>query len=263
MLGWNVLKRLIVIVALIVCVASVLGGSMYWKDRIDRTAKLSSQESTAAVSVDDTSGTMSDKAVDKLPGSLKKVVRQAQKDGRLVQLTLVGGGNVRGLAPLLQERLNQAFGELFFKVTPIDVGHVTSLEFNRTKAKELFKNIDKKPDAVIFFPLLYNDDHQVSTDDSETVTSMFEEKVKLAYPKVAFFVTLPNYSSNEPYMNERIDDLALSLRKKKLDSIDYLSKWPKGSKRSRVVEKDGHTMNESGRQLWIDAVADQWHLKKD
>ncbi|WP_353947438.1 hypothetical protein ABNN70_07675 [Sporolactobacillus sp. Y61] len=166
-----------------------------------------------------------------LPGALEKAANRAQKEESQVRVAMVGADSTQALAPLLQQRLDQTFGELFFKVTPVDLGTSTSLALNEKKLNDLFKNLNGKPDAVIFTPLLYNDDHQVSTSDTETVTGLFEEKIRISYPDVAFYVSLPNYSANADYMNDRIDGLKSYIEDQKIPELDYLSKWAKGDDR--------------------------------
>jgi hypothetical protein len=148
-------------------------------------------------------------------------------------------------------------------VTPVDLGKSTSLALNEKKLNEMFKGLNGKPDAVIFTPLLYNDDHQVSTSDTETVTGLFEEKVRISYPDVAFYVSLPNYSADADYMNDRIDGLKSYIEDQKIPELDYLSKWAKGEDREKLVASDGHTMNSQGRQVWLDYISKAWGLEKN
>jgi hypothetical protein len=260
------LKKFWVIVALIVCIAAILGGRIYYQHRIGTVTSGNGAGNaySAAISADvsGSSGGLIDKQIKKLPKSLQGAAASASKNNGQVQLVMVGHDDVQSLALLLQNQLDKTFGDLFFKVTVIDVGKVNSLAFNQIQTNTLFQNLSTKPDAVIYFPLLYNDDHQVSTDDTQTVTGLFQEKVKIKYPKAAFFISLPDYSSTLNYMDSRVSSVRSYVRQAKMNTFDYLSQWPKGSKRSSVVGADGHTMNAAGRQIWIDYLTRQWGLKK-
>lgn len=257
------MKKFWVIVALIVCIAAILGGRIYYQHRVGAVTSGNSVFS-GSVSADaaGSSDISIEKQIKKLPKPLQKAATSAAKNNGQVQLVMVGHDNVQSLALLLQNQLDKTFGDQFFKVTVLDVGKVNSLSFNQIQTNTLFQNLSTKPDAVIYFPLLYNDDHQVSTDDTQTVTGLFQEKVKIKYPNAAFFVSLPNYSSTLSYMDGRINSVKSYVTQAKMNTIDYLPKWPKGSKRSGLVGSDGHTMNAAGQQIWINSLIRQWGLKK-
>ncbi|WP_100487157.1 hypothetical protein [Sporolactobacillus pectinivorans] len=263
------MKKFWLVVAIIVCITAVLGGKIYWDHKIGQISS-SSRLQTGAESISgnaaDFSGVGSDRAfsqqITKLPKSLQKTAALAFKNNGQVQIVMVGSDNVQALALLLQHQLDQTFGSLFFKVTAVDVGQMTSLDLNQVKVENLFQNLSAKPDGVIFTPLLYNDDHKVSSADTQTVTGLFEEKVRISYPKAAFFISLPDYSSVALYMNSRIDSLSSYITDQKMSNLDYLSQWPKGSQRKNVVSSDGHTMNSSGQNIWINYMIKQWGLKK-
>lgn len=260
------MKKFWIIVALIVCIAAILGGRVYYQHRIGTVISSNHADSVgvsaAAAETTGSSNSSLNKQISQLPKSLQRAARSASKGNSQVQLVMVGHDNVQPLALLLQNQLDKTFGEQFFKITALDVGKKNSLSFNRIPAGTLFQNLSSKPDGIIYIPLLYNDDHQVSSDDTQTVTGLFQEKVKIKYPHAAFFVSLPNYSSNLSYMNSRINSLKTYVSQENMASINYLSQWPKGAKRAHLVGSDGHTMSAAGRQIWIDYLTKQWGLKK-
>nr|WP_290443573.1 hypothetical protein [Sporolactobacillus kofuensis] len=251
---------------ILLCLLSVIGGKLYWNHRLNQvraSSAIQSQDELSGLNAEssDSSDSLVMKKIKKLPSGLQKAAINAYKKNGQVQISLIGSENTQGLAMLLQQQFDKVYGASFFKVTVQDLSKSNSLALNQAKIQDLMKNVNGQPDAIIFTPLLYNDDRNVSTEDTETVTSLLEEKAKIKYPKAAFFVSLPNYSSNQSYMNRRIDQLKTYIQKQKIDEINYLSKWPKGAKRVDVVGSDGHTMNKSGQKIWIDYVSDKWGLK--
>lgn len=258
------LKKIWLIVVILLCFASIVGGKVYWNHKLNQVrvaANLKAQGDLSGINESsDTSQNAIEKKIAKLPITLRNAATDAYKKSGQVQISLIGSDNVQALALLLQNQLDQVYGESFFKITVQDLGKTNSLALNQAKVENLIQNANGKSDAVIFTPLLYNDDRQVRTEDTETVTTLLEEKVRIKYPKAAFFVSLPNYSSNQPYMNDRIDELNAYLKKQKITVLDYLSNWPKGSKRADLVGEDGHTMNNDGRQVWINYISKQWGL---
>lgn len=259
------MKKFWVVIALIVCIAAILGGRIYYQHRVGTVTSGSAAESAsvsaAVAEAAGSNGSSLAKQINKLPKSLQKAAKSASKNNGQVQLVIVGHDDVQSLALLLQNQLDKTFGDLFFKVTALDVGKTNSLAFNKISANALFQGLSAKPDGIIFIPLLYNDDHQVSTADTQTVTGLFQEKVNIKYPQTAFFISLPDYASNLSYMDGRINSVRDYVNQSKMANIDYLSKWPKGSKRAKLVGSDGHTMNAAGRQIWITYLTRLWGLK--
>lgn len=263
------MKKIWLLVVIVLCIAAVVGGKIYWNHKIGRITQLNSvQTGAGSISSVDMSaqGGLVAKSVrariTKLPRSMQRAALKALDNNGQVQVVMIGSENVQALALLLQSQLDTSYGDLFFKVTAQDLGKMTSLQLNQAKIQDIFQNINGNPDVVIFTPLLYNDNGKVSTDDTNTVTSLFEEKVILKYPQAAFFVSLPNYSSNAQYINDRIDQLSAYIRSQKIAGLNYLSDWPKGSKQAGVVASDGHTMNKAGQQVWLKAMSRDWGLSK-
>ncbi|MFX3617875.1 MAG: hypothetical protein ACE3JK_10130 [Sporolactobacillus sp.] len=258
------MKKIWLIVVVLFCLASIIGGKIYWNHRIHHISQVSMAQSsdlTAGLQVNDDTSLPIMKQINRLPVSLRTAAKKAYKTSGQVHVALLGDDEVQSMAPALQNRLDQTFGQLFFKVTPIDVGKTTSLQLNQAKLSALFQKQNGTPDAVIFIPLIYNDDHKVGTEDTETVTSLFQEKVQKKYPKAAYYISLPNYSSKLTYLNERINSLSSALRKQKTTMINYLKDWPRGIKMKTVVQSDGKTMSRAGQTLWVRAVAKEWGMR--
>ncbi|MFT8391952.1 MAG: hypothetical protein ABF586_13415 [Sporolactobacillus sp.] len=258
------MKKLALVAAVLVCFVSIIGGKFYYDHKvgqISRSSEASSSELTAGLSVNDDSGMPIVKQIDKLPPSLQEAARHANKTGGQVQLALVGDASVQTYASLLQARLDATFGQSFFKVIPLSVGAANSLQFNQLKMKKLFQAVNGKPDAVIDVPLIYNDDHQVRTDDTATVMSYFKTKVKESYPKAAFFALLPNPSPKFSYMSDRLATLASYLNKQKIHTIAPFSHLPRSTSLKTLVGSDGRNLSSKGQTYWMNAVAKDWNLK--
>lgn len=258
------MKRIWLIGVILFCLASIIGGKVYWNHRIHHISQVSLRDSsdlTAGLQVNDSSSLPIMKQMNRLPGSLRTAAKKAYKTSGQVRVAMIGDNQVQMLAPVLQNRLDQIFGQLFFKVLPIDVGKATSLQLNQAKLSSLFQEKNGTPDAVIFIPLLYNDDHKVGTDDTQTVTELFRKRVQKKYPKVDYYISPPNYSSKLLYLNDRIDTLTSDLNKQKITTIHYLKNWPQGGKMKDAVQSDGKTMSKTGQTIWVNAVTKEWNLK--
>lgn len=263
------LKKFWLVLVSIVCIAAIVGGNIYWNHRLGRIAKADSALiGSGSVSAGDMSGTNGIAAkkvkaqIAKLPRTMQKAAQKALANNGQVRVVMIGSENVQALSLLLQQRLDSSFGSLFFKVTAVDLGKSTSLQLNQAKIESLFQSSNGNPDAVIYTPLLYNDDGKVSTDDTNSVTALLEEKIRLKYPQAAFFISLPNYSANAPYINDRIDQLSTYVKSQNLATLNYLPNWPGGSKRAGVVAADGHTMNKAGQDIWLKAISRDLGLSK-
>lgn len=258
------MKKLALVLAILICFASIIGGKLYYNHKvgqISRTSETTSGELSADLSVNDDSNMPIVKQINKLPLSLREAARNANKKGGQVQLAIVGDASVQMYASLLQARLDATFGQSFFKVTPLSVGAANSLQFNQLKMKKLFQAVSSKPDAVIDVPLVYNDDHQVRTDDTATVIGYFEAKVKESYPKAAFFTLLPNPSPKLGYMSDRLTTLESYLKKQKINMIAPFSHLPRSTSLKSLIASDGRNLNSKGQTYWAKQVAADWGLK--
>lgn len=256
------MKKTWVILIAIVCLATIVAGRFYWNYKIDQAVHAQAIENQDGDTKDSDSASDPDvkKQIEKLPEPMRDAANAAEQENGQVQIAMVGSENVQALSLLLQDRLDKTFGDLFFKVTPVDVKKMTSLQVNEQDVEKLFQTINGGPDVVIYTPLVYNDDHKVSTEDTQTVSGLFEQKVIMAYPDSVFMLSPPNYSSEQDYINERIDAFEDFSKDQEITYLNYLSEWPDDSERDDVVGSDGHTMNKSGQQIWIDYVAKEWGL---
>lgn len=258
------MKKLALFAAILICLMSIIGGKLYYDHKvgqISRTSEASAGELTAGLSVNDDSEMPIVKQINKLPQSLRAAARHANKTGGQVQLAIVGDASSQAYALLLQARLDATFGQSFFKVTPLSVGTANSLQFNQLKLKKMFQAVSDKPDAVIDVPLIYNDDHQVRTDDTATVVGYFKAKVRESYPKAAFFVLLPNPSPKLSYMGDRLATLDSYLKKQKINTIAPFNHLPRSASLKNLVASDGRNLSSKGQTYWINAVAKDWNLK--
>lgn len=257
------MKKFVLVLAIILCVVSIIGGKIYWNHRIQQISKTSQAASdlTAGLQLNDSSNLPIVKQIKKLPKSLQKAALKAYKTSGQVRIAWVGDHSAQTDATLLQTSLDNTFGSSFFVVTPIDLGTANSLQFNQVKTDKLFKAISGKPDAVIYMPIIYNDDHQVGTNDTATVTGYFQKKVKTSYPNAAFFAVMPNPSSQLTYMSDRIRSIEATLQKQKITTINPFSKLPKGTSLKKLLGSDGRTLSSKGQDVWTQAFAKQWGLK--
>ncbi|RYL95829.1 hypothetical protein EWI07_01225 [Sporolactobacillus sp. THM7-4] len=261
------MRRFWAIFVVILCFLIITGGNFYWNHKVSRAQvtgvqKVSDTQQDGGFEQSVSSGKSIRDHIARLPKPVQKAANRALRTSGQVQVVMVGSENVQGLAIRLQNQLDKTFGEMFFKVTANDLGKETSLDLNQAKIQDLFQKVNGKPDVIIYTPLLYNDDHRVSTDDTNSVISLFEEKISLKYPDAAFFVSPPDYSSQEDYINQRIDDLIHYTDKQGITELDYLSRWPKGKERIQVVGADGYTMNQAGQKIWTDYISKKWGLAK-
>lgn len=260
------LKKIWIVLAILICLAAIIGGDIYWHHKISKTtaeAATAGQTEQALNATESGQPASPDKARDKriakLPAALQKNVQAAIGKHEQVLLVMIGGADSQALAGLLQQQLDKTYGADIFKVTANSYGSSDSLALNGKPLSEIIKGA-KEPDAVFYTPPVYNDDHQVSTTDTKSVISLIGEKIKAKYPDAAFFVQPPVYSAETTYINDRIDELKKYAKKKDLAYINYLSQWPTGAKQANVAAADGQSMNEKGEEIWLKYISQKWGL---
>ncbi|MFT8872891.1 MAG: SGNH/GDSL hydrolase family protein [Sporolactobacillus sp.] len=252
------LKKLVLIILVLLCLLSVAGGKLYWDKRLQQVAHASSldasETASAAALANDVSNLKIIRQIHRLPKEMQPAALAAYKKNGQVQIAMIGDRQVQVYAQLLQNSFDATFGQFFFKVTPLSLNQTTSLQLNQLQPGNLLQSMPAKPDAVFYVPLIYNDDHQVSTDDTKAVMLALKDKLAKADPKAPFYVVLPNGSTKLAYMSARISGVAQYAEAQKLTVLDGFAKLPTGKQLGNLLEADGVTLNQAGRTVWADNI---------
>ncbi|MTT31546.1 hypothetical protein GMB86_05895 [Terrilactibacillus sp. BCM23-1] len=254
------MKKVALVLVIFIFVLTIIGGNMFWNHKLSKTyadakvANKTHQDKTAQQEAKRKLQEQSkiDQLTARLPEPLKNKIRDAASENKEVQIMMIVGSDGTGVAEQLQTQLNKSYGFDLFKVNEENVGQSSSLDFYNKQLDSLLSlKKNDQPDVVIYTPLIYNDDHKVSTEDTEAVMSLVNENFKEKYSQLIFLVQPPNYSAKFDYLNDRIDNVKTYAKDQGITYLDYLTEWPKKAKaRSKLTTKDGHTPNDQGKKVW-------------
>lgn len=259
------MKKVGTVLIILVCLALIISGKFYWNNKLEDTAAKAKESASetpkpSVKKIDEKAPRTKkvsqsiDNLTKHLPDKLKKVIQKAKDDKTPVTIVMTGGQEIKGLADLFQARLDGAYDDVVFKVVEKTFKEETSLDVYHKDTKKLFES--EKPDVVIYTPLVMNDDHKVSTSDTEAVIGLLGNDIQKLYPDVVYMVEPSNYTDDIPKVNDRIDEIATDIKKKDVIYLDYLKRWPSGGKMADVVKEDSYTPNEKGLKIWADYLGD-------
>ncbi|WP_141191062.1 hypothetical protein [Terrilactibacillus laevilacticus] len=262
----------VALVLVIIFILTIIGGNMFWNHKLSKTyadAKVADKTHHTQTAQKEKMRKWQEQSkiehlTARLPESLKNKIRYASSRNDVVKIMMIVGSDGTGVAEQLQTQLNKSYGSDLFKVNEQNMGQSTSLDFYNKKLDSILSlRKSDQPDVVIYTPFIYNDDHKVSTEDSEAMISLVYKNFTDKYSQLTFLVQPPNYSAKYDYINERIDKMKTYAKDQGITYLDYLTEWPKKIKdRSKLTTEDGHTPNNQGKKVWTTYLTSYFSSEK-
>ena len=120
------MKKLSVILVIIICIGAIIGGRVYYHQKIHNTiakANTTPKEHVAAASEKKSEPAASKKKAPaltdltaNLPKDLQKKIQDAKDANNSVTVEIVGEASIKGLGSLFQKQLDTAYGKGLFQV---------------------------------------------------------------------------------------------------------------------------------------------------
>lgn len=253
------MKKFGVILVIILCIGAIIFGKIYYHHKVKLT--MAEAKTTTSAEMDAPPASDSSKSADtkkpakisdltsNMPKELKNMVTTAKDKNKKLVIDMIGGSDISGLGTLFQTDLNKAYGQGLFDVKETVIIDKTSLDIYHDGIKKTIGNVT--PDIIIYTPLVMNDDRKVRTDDTTAVIGLLEQEIQSAYPNAYYMVQPPNKTSDQPAINDRIDQITDYMKQQQgVPYLNYLKKWPDGTQMGNVVKSDGHTPNSAGLKIW-------------
>ncbi len=160
------------VLALLVLIASLVAGKMYWNHQA------SEQSAVRPNKIEGSSYTEGEEAswkeyAQNLPKSVIAKIEQAEKTKKPMKLVIVGSAPKEKVqktwGTLLKENLKSTYGEDLMDTQIYEYRDMTTLQFiNNGTYKQI---LDEKPDVLLFEPFLLNDNGVVGIDNTlENIT---------------------------------------------------------------------------------------------
>ncbi|GGH76452.1 uncharacterized protein (DUF934 family) [Pullulanibacillus pueri] len=257
------MKRWAIVVSVIICLAIVFLSRLHWKDEIRATAQKAKAQlagQTVSTTNQDSKQEKSASNVDlkkltvNLPDHLQQKVIQAYQAKTKVKVLMAGDQEVEKLSPLLQKKLDQAYGQNVFDIVPID--------FQGHTSKEVYENglydemNEQHPDAVVFTALLFNDNRKVGTNDAAHFLIEIGNDMQEKNTDLSFMIEPNNPVTYFKVINDRIGIFKSEVQQSDFTYLDNSTRWPKQEDLPAVLDREGKYPNDKGNELWSDYLTD-------
>jgi len=184
-------KRIIVSNVVVLCIASIIVGHFYWKQKISKPTAASVESSAENIKEDNSkqNDTREDYAKN-LPEDVQKKIKTALKEEKQLNFVIWGSESVpsdqNGWPEKLKKELLSAYGDELFNISIVsDAEETTHSVLN----KKLYKKIaDKKPDILLFEPFILNDNGVVGIDNTLSNITDILRKIQEANPDVSIML---------------------------------------------------------------------------
>ncbi|WP_121610643.1 SGNH/GDSL hydrolase family protein [Mesobacillus foraminis] len=255
------MKNLLVALLVIGCIAILIAGNIYWKERTTILAESSMERTvkeTEQVAENNIDNEELIKFTKNWPVEAKEQYKLSLEQNRPFIILLAGsdslGNETDGWSGLLKKSLEEKFeGTVKVAVKSYDL---TSAEFiQEGKLKEL---VGVKPDMTLLEPFTLNDNGLVRIEDSHQIISQIaaglleenSEHVLMLQP------SFPIY--NAQYYPIQVEELKDYAKRNNFTFLDHWSTWPDADSEEikEFLTENQESPNEKGHKLWADYLKD-------
>ncbi|KPL59287.1 SGNH/GDSL hydrolase family protein [Rossellomorea vietnamensis] len=259
------MKKLLLTLLAIGCVAFLYLGNMYWKEKTTlvaseekttKTIETSPSEETPAPQKEATEEE-GKKDLDSLTSNWPEEARthfiELVKNGESFKLAIVGspamGEDENGWAPQLKEKLLSELGSQV--EVEIFQSDVTSIEF--INGEESDNVLAFEPDLVLLEPFSLKDNsNQVGTVQNHESILMFLREMKETNEDSVLLLQPPHPLEGATYYPQQIEALKEFAGEESISYLDHWDSWPDDETLSDYLIDSQDTPNEKGHEIWAD-----------
>ena len=259
------MKQFLVLLLALICVGTLIYGSLHWKEKTsvsaeksvseDRTKEPEQKESPARIDSEEPL-----RFTQNWPEPARENYKLALEDGRPFTILLAGsislGVDDGGWSQQLKRSLEEAYGDTIqVKVKSYEL---TSAEFlSEEKLEEL---VSLQPDLTLLEPFTLMDNGLVMISNSHQNIEAIRSGLSEANPDSVMLLQPPNPLYNANYYPVQVDALKQFAEEEEIPYLDHWTAWPDPESKEiedYLVEQDGTTLpNEKGHQVWYEYLLD-------
>lgn len=253
--GLSVKKRIIVSNVVVLCIASIIVGHFYWKQKISKPTAASVESSAENIKEDNSkqNDTREDYAKN-LPEDVQKKIKTALKEEKQLNFVIWGSESVpsdqNGWPEKLKKELLSAYGDELFNISIVsDAEETTHSVLN----KKLYKKIaDKKPDILLFEPFILNDNGVVGIDNTLSNITDILRKIQEANPDVSIMLQPAHPLFGAKFYPKEVDALKQYAEENHFTYLNHWENWPdkEDEQLKQYVTEDRSKPSEKGNQVW-------------
>ncbi len=241
------------VLALLVLIASLVAGKMYWNHQA------SEQSAVRPTKIEGSSYTEGEEAswkkyAQNLPKSVIAKIEQAEKTQKPIKLIIVGSAPKEKVdktwGALLKESLQSTYGEDLITTEVYEYTDMTTLEFVKDEAYKQISN--EKPDILLFEPFLLNDNGVVGINNTLENITVIMSRLKEKNSELVTILqpSAPVYKA-ENYPND-VKALEKFSKENGYEYLNHWNVWPDYRSKDILTflgETSGQP-NDKGEQLW-------------
>ncbi len=247
------MKIWINILAVIVFIAALSAGKVYWNNKV-------SEQSVSRPTKVEASGDASNMKItwkehaQNLPESIQTKIQKAQQTKTPLKLVIVGSAPQEEVkatwAELLKEKIEDTYGSSLIKVDVREYKDMTTLQFIKSdKYKEI---AEASPDVLLFEPFLLNDNGVVGIENTLDNIDIILTYLKRQNEQLVTILqpSAPVYKANNyPSDAKALEEFA---KENDYEYINHWKAWPdyQSEKISAYLTQEPGQPNDKGEQLW-------------
>ncbi|WP_374988842.1 SGNH/GDSL hydrolase family protein [Priestia megaterium] len=241
------------ILALLLLIASLVAGKMYWNHQA------SEQSALRPTKIEDSRYTEGQDVswkqyAQNLPKSVTEKIEQAEKAQKPIKLVIVGSAPKEKVdktwGALLKENLQSTYGEDLITTQIYEYTDMTTLEFVKNEAYKQILN--EKPDVLLFEPFLLNDNGVVGINNTlENITVIMSRLKKHNSELVTILQPSAPVYKAENYPND-VKALEKFSKENGYEYLDHWNAWPDYRSKDILtfLAKTPGQPNADGEKLW-------------
>ncbi|MDP1382018.1 SGNH/GDSL hydrolase family protein [Priestia megaterium] len=247
------MKIWINILAVIVFIAAISLGKVYWNNKVSEQSVSRPTKVEASSDASNAETTWKEHAQN-LPKSIKTKIQKAEQTKKPLKLVIVGSAQQEEVnatwSQLLKKEIEDTYGSSLIHVDVREYKNMTTLQFIKSDA---YKEVAKaNPDVLLFEPFLLNDNGVVgieNTLDNVNIILTYlerqnEQLITILQPAA------PVYKANNyPFDAKALEEFA---KENGYEYINHWKAWPdyQSEKISAYLTQAPGQPNDKGEQLW-------------
>ncbi|MCF6410076.1 SGNH/GDSL hydrolase family protein [Pseudalkalibacillus salsuginis] len=260
------MNKLLYIFVVCFCIGIIVFGHFHWKTKINSKPEMQSVQA-GSIYEGEQETIHKEELIDhnKLTSNLSDEIREkvinAVENEVPVHMAVIGSdAQSKGENPwpiLVQEKLNEEYGEGVFKLTPYSFGEETSIRVH--SSDRYAEIIEEHPDIVLLEPFILNDNRgRIAVKDTKTAILLMKSKL-LERNEEAVLILQPPHPI---YQSNSYDNQVVEIREfAEENDILFLNHWENWPGTSDVTIKeyvlsDDSAPNDKGNKVWAEFISD-------
>ncbi|MBO1511780.1 SGNH/GDSL hydrolase family protein [Metabacillus bambusae] len=248
------MKKLLVLVTLIVCVAAIILGNLHWNNKISTQGAVTSTSKSVSLKEEPEEEKIEidvSKYASNLPKDLQEKISNASSTGKQLKLVIFGTSDEKGAwSDQFSEELKATYGENVFEVTVLSTGDKTTLDVIKDQSYEGINELS--PDILLFEPSMLKDNGLIGIENTLDNIQKMIDSWKAENEDMTLMIQPPNPLYDATYYPSEVSQLKAYAEE---NDMIYLNHWENWPDLDDVKMKDYLTeskANESGNKVWAD-----------